>query len=216
MGNYSNNGKKIIGYTVVIAVLAVLLFPYFSSRGVRRGVKDIPEPVQTEAEGGKTDVINGFHLDISYKYAYDIKGLVISEKSYSGLGLTNKLAPKDVALAWGKVAEYNDRIDFHWHQSGRWIMWRVPSIDDLNPVGGEAGLNNSMSNNHLIPADAVVKRKIKKIKRGDYIEIKGYLVNIDGSKSNGATFYWNSSTVRDDSGDGSCEVIYVTDVDWLD
>ncbi|MBR1701545.1 MAG: hypothetical protein IJ716_06265 [Lachnospiraceae bacterium] len=48
------------------------------------------------------------------------------------------------------------------------------------------------------------------------MRLKGYLVNLDGSKPDGTTFYWNSSTTRSDSGAHSCEVIYVTGVEWLD
>lgn len=216
MNSYGNNQKKLICYIIFAIILLVLVVNYFMHRGVRRGVKDIPEPVQTEAEGMTTVDINGYHLYILFKYEYDIKALVVSEKSYSGLGIDDRLAPKDVALAWGKVAEYNDRIDFNWRQSGRWYMWSASSYDEIAPVGGESGINTSSSNNHLIPANNVIKREIKKIKRGDYVEIKGYLVDINGSNSGDGSFYWDSSKSREDTGDGSCEVIYVTDIEWLD
>ena len=88
-------------------------------------------------------------------------------------------------------------------------------MDVLDPVGGIDGVARQCSNNHLIPADTRVKKAIKKIKKGDHIRITGYLVYIDGKKSDGTTFFWNSSTTRDDDGDGACEVIYVTDVEWL-
>ena len=95
-------------------------------------------------------------------------------------------------------------------------MWSASSYDEIAPVGGESGVNTCSSNNHLIPANDVIKREIKKIKRGDYVEIKGYLVDINGSNSGDGSFYWNSSKSREDTGDGSCEVIYVTDIEWLD
>ena len=82
-------------------------------------------------------------------------------------------------------------------------------------VGSVSDINRSSSNNHLVPSDSKIRSKIKKIRTGDHIKIKGYLVSIDGLDEDGNTFYWDSSISRDDTGDGACEVIYVTDVKWL-
>jgi hypothetical protein len=60
-----------------------------------------------------------------------------------------------------------------------------------------------------------VKKSIKKIKTGDHIRLKGYLVSITATDSKGTPYYWNSSTSRNDTGDGACEVMYVTEVNIL-
>lgn len=201
---------------LIVVVLAVAALVLFKDHGARRAVKGIPEPVQQTASGETTVDVNGYHLTITYQYSYDIRALVASTHDYHGSGVGDGLSPKDALLIWGKVAEYNDRIDFHWRQGNRWYFWNTDTYEELAPVGGEAGVGLASSNNHLIPADAAVKKKIKKLKKGDYVEIRGYLVSIRGNNAENASFYWNSSTTRADTGDGSCEVIYVTDVMQLD
>ena len=174
---------------------------------------NLPNPIQTKTSGKKTFELDGYQFQIKYKYTYVINALVVSSHDYKGKQLANKLSPKDVALAWGKVAEYNNSIDFHWRQSGRWYYWQT--YDSLDPVGGVDGVNSHSSNNHLIPANKSVKAAIKKIKTGDLIRLTGYLVDINARKQDGSTFWWYSSTTRKDTGAGSCEVMYVTDVEQL-
>ena len=69
--------------------------------------------------------------------------------------------------------------------------------------------------NHIIPASDDVRWKLKMLRAGDHIRLRGYLVDVDGIRSDGATFYWHSSTTRTDTGDGACEVIYTTGIEWL-
>ncbi len=207
---------QLITAIVIGAVALFFVIGFIRGLGRRRGIAGIGEPIQTETTGYATKDMAGYEVDIYYQYAYEIEALVVHTKRYYGFKLANRLAPVDVALAWGSVAEYNDKIDFHWKQSGRWVRWRVSDGDDLSPVGGIAGVNAQCSNNHLIPADSSVKRKIKKLKKGDHIKLTGYLVNVDAENKSGKVFLWDSSTTRYDSGDGACEVIYVTDIIWLD
>ena len=207
------------GLGIVVAVVLALLFvaatvKTISRQGVRRAIAGLQEPIQEEATGYTEKNAAGYEVSIYYKYSYEVDALVVSSKHYIGFGLADRLAPVDVAFAWGDVAANNETIDFNWKQSGRWVHWKVDNYADLDKVGGIEGVNMECSNNHLIPADNSVKRKIKKIKRGDHIKLTGYLVDVDAENKAGRVFTWNSSTTRLDSGDGACEVIYVTDVVW--
>lgn len=206
----SKNLGRIIWLTLLTIVIGVLLYRYIEGRGVRRGIKGLGEPVQTEAEGSAKKFVNGYEADITFKAAYEIEALVVHTKKYDSK-VSGALAPVDLALAWGKVAEYNDKIDFHWSQSGRWATWRVDDIDELMPLGDVENVDRSSSNNHIIPADDSIKKTVMKIRRGDRVKLKGYLVDVDAADSKGNTFKWNSSTSRTDKGDGACELIYVTE-----
>ena len=189
---------------------------WYTHKGVVRGVKGAPDPVQEKASGGVEKQIGGYDMTISFLYSYDVSALVVHEENYDDGSVDGMLAPKDVALAWGKVAEYNDRIDFGWSQSGRWYYWYVNDSSVLGPVGGEDGVSTHSANTHLIPADSSVREDVMRIKQGDYVRLQGYLVNIDGTKKDGSTYWWYSSTTREDTGDGACEVMYVKKVEWLD
>ncbi|MBR1853395.1 MAG: hypothetical protein IJ794_09690 [Lachnospiraceae bacterium] len=209
-----NKGKGKMFLLLLIVVGAVVFSR--GNTGRQRAVAGIKDPVQTVATGQTKRVVDGYDVIIQFQYAYDIKALVVSTHNYSGSGIGDKLSPKDLALAWGDVAANNKVIDFHWKQSGRWYSWRVNSESEINKVGGIQGVTEHSSNNHMIPADDIIEKQIKKIKVGDYVRLTGYLVNIDGKHSDGRTFYWDSSTTRSDSGAHSCEVMYVTGVEWLD
>ncbi|MBQ8913962.1 MAG: zinc ribbon domain-containing protein [Lachnospiraceae bacterium] len=219
-GNY--NVKKIpkiklpVLIAAILGVIIIAAFLIIPNMGVRRGIAGIGEPVQEETVGYIEKDIAGYEVSFYPQYNYEIEALVVHTKNYHGLELGDRLAPRDIALAWGKVAEYNDKINFHWRQYGRFLYWNVKSYDELAPVESTEYVSSHISNNHLIAADNSVKRKIRRIKKGDHIKITGYLVNVDAENNAGRTFFWNSSTTRTDTGDGACEVIYVTDVVWLD
>ena len=212
------------------AVLAVFILclvfvaGYFLQRfihsGTRNSIKGLKAPVQHEVDGGTVHMDKGgYDITITFKCSYDIDALVVHTKDYRGdSNMADAISPVDLGLAWGKVAELNEKVDFQWDQANRRCYCEVNSQEDMYLVGGEDFLNQSFSNNHIIPAEENVKRDVQRIRRGDHVRLRGYLVNVDGveKKSGQGGYYWHSSTTREDSGDGACEIIYVTNVDWID
>ena len=61
----------------------------------------------------------------------------------------------------------------------------------------------------MIPASNGVAGRLKKIRRGDIVRIRGFLVDVDHDSG----FFWRTSLSRDDTGNGSCEILYV---DWIE
>lgn len=208
--------KSVIKLIVFIILVGILVLSFLRGRASHRAVAGIGEPIQKEHSGSITLIKNGYTLTVDQVYEYEIEALVVHAHDYLGFSIGDRLAPRDLALAWGKVAEYNDRIDFHWSQANRWYMWQVNSYEELAPVGGESDVSRQSANTHIIPASSSVKWDVMKIMPGDHVRLKGYLVNIDGSKPDGTTFRWNTSTTREDTGDHSCEVFYVTSVEVPD
>ena len=206
----------------LIKILAVLtavmvLITGCGSGYARNSVKGLGQPVQKKASGQITMEMDDYNVCISKLYSYDITALVLSTHDYDGVfgtGLGEKLSPRDLALGWGKLAECNDRVDFHWRQSGRWYFWKTDTWDELNSVGGKSVVALNSANTHIIPADETVRTLVKTIKPGECVHMKGYLVNVDASDSEGRKFTWHTSTTRDDSGGGACEVFYVENVEW--
>ena len=203
----------------LLGIIVLLVIGFFAWKSMapagdpNRSVANLPDPRQSAAIGGTEFEEAEYDVTVKYKMSYDMTALAVSTKKYNGYTLQDRIAPKDVAFAWGKVAEYNDRIDYHWSQSGRWYYWHVNDANELSPVGGESGVNRHSANNHLIPSTDAIKSQIMQIKVGDVVHVTGYLVDVRGEKSDGTYFLWNSSTSRDDTGDGACEVIYVTGIE---
>ena len=212
------------------AVLAVFILclifvaGYFLQRfihsGTRNSIKGLKEPVQREVEGGTVYMDKGgFDITVTFKCSYDIEALVVHTKDYRGDdNMADAISPVDLGLAWGRVAELNEKVDFQWDQANRRCYCEVNSQEDMYLVGGMDYLSQNFSNNHIIPAEENVRKDIERVRRGDHIRLRGYLVNVDGveKKTGQGGYYWHSSTTRTDTGDGACEIIYVTNVDWID
>jgi hypothetical protein len=66
-----------------------------------------------------------------------------------------------------------------------------------------------MAQMHVIPADKDVESRLKKLRPGQIVTAKGYLVDVRGP----AGFAWNTSLSRTDTGDGACEIFWVEALD---
>lgn len=207
--------KAIAVFAFVFALICLVAARNIYRSGSRNAVAKIRNPIQKEASGGTQLSLNGMNVRISYLYSYDIEALVVSTHDYDGWELGNRLSPRDFALAWGAVAENNSRMDFHWNQSGRWYSWKIDNNAELDKLGGTGRVISQSSNNHIIPADNEIRNKVMAVRRGDHIRLRGFLVNIDGRSTDGSSFNWHTSTTRYDQGDGACEVMYVTDIEWI-
>ena len=58
---------------------------------------------------------------------------------------------------------------------------------------------------HIIPADDMVEGLLDEVYKGCLIEIKGYLVEVKTDEG----WRWKNSLKRDDTGGGSCELVWV-------
>ena len=61
---------------------------------------------------------------------------------------------------------------------------------------------------HIVPSNDYVKHLLTKVRAGQIVHIKGQL--IEAKKSNG--WHWRSSLSREDTGNGACELMYVTEL----
>lgn len=155
----------------------------------------------------KTEPINisgeNYSFTLTPLAFYEISGLVKSKKKYSD-DWNSVLSPIDVALVWGKLTDpAMDEFIKYW-QRNRWYFYRYEAG---TPVSKDYIISHS-SNNHLVPATENIKLALDTIGKGKQIYIEGYLVNVKG-KYKETEVWWHSSLSRTDTGDGSCELIYV-------
>src|SRR6056297_1853107 len=54
-------------------------------------------------------------------------------------------------------------------------------------------------------------KEVKKINEGDYIKLKGVLVDVDFNNANYSSL-WKTSRTRNDTGNGACEILYLEEV----
>jgi hypothetical protein len=134
---------------------------------------------------------------------YQISARVVGIKSYSS-GWESSLSPVDLALAWGELADPKMDSSISYRQRHRWYYYRY---SPRCPVSQTYIINHSC-NSHMIPSSENINRALKSIKKNDRVKINGYLVNINGTVGR-HNVWWNTSNTRSDSGDHSCEIIYV-------
>lgn len=155
------------------------------------------QPLQSETHRSHFD-FKGYRIQPLADFL--IRARVLSREDYV-LDAGAKLSPLDLALGWQRMAEPEIYKALNITQGSRWYRysWRSQPPIPLQDI------IESSANMHLIPANESVERILKLAHEGDYIRIKGMLVEATTDQG----WHWRSSMTRSDSGDGSCELIFV-------
>ncbi|HUU05724.1 MAG TPA: hypothetical protein VMZ49_07600 [Patescibacteria group bacterium] len=146
-------------------------------------------------------------------YHYELFGLVVSQhRSDSLLDISHRrwqdyLNIKDLCVVWGRNIRSGvyRRMKF-WNRDFT-CMCSFPDQETGRLFSG-----SHLSNNHILCVDENLSRLILRVRPGDQIHFKGYLVNYSQPANQ---FSRGTSTVRDDTGNGACETVYVTDFSIL-
>ena len=169
---------------------------------------DCPLPPRVVAgDGPRQSVLAGAMAPIRLQAAtlsplagFSIDARVLSRRDYS-LGREAELSPTDLALGWQRMADDRVLSRLEINQAGRWYHYRWQADPPIPPQE----IARSSANMHLIPADAATAKALRAVRRDDRVRIDGWLVEAQAADG----WRWRSSTSRDDSGQGGCEVIYV-------
>jgi len=192
---------------IPILILLIILVYFFYPETVityRAGITAPDQPIQVNLTEHKEWKFDDFHIEALA--SYQIKARVLSRNNFS-LGVESEISPFDLALGWGPMSDQEiiDKIDIS--QSNRWYHWQA----DILPIPSrDISLNSA--NVHIIPKDEITKEKFDEVYKGSLIEIKGYLVEV--TKDDG--WRWKSSTKREDTGGGSCELFWVEEIEIFD
>lgn len=114
------------------------------------------------------------------------------------------LSPTDLALGWSAMADPANYRRLDISQSGRWYHYRWGSEGPPLPLNE---IVRSSANMHLIPGNERVAQALSQIRPHQTVRLQGWLV--EARRDN---FVWRSSTSREDSGAGACELIYVCEL----
>jgi hypothetical protein len=190
-------------FLVACAWLAVDHFVFARPIARGPGVVAAREPVQQlMARDAPVFAKDGFR--VAALASFELEARVLRSKNYC-CGGPDRLAPVDVALGWGRMSDEAvlERIDVS--QSGRFYYWRY---EGAAPIPHRE-IELSSANMHLIPATKAIEKRLKKLRPGNIVVLKGYLVDVQGERG----FRWKSSLTREDTGSGACELIWVEAVE---
>jgi hypothetical protein len=194
--------RRFLWFTLI--VLCVLLtYHTCSNREISRppGVLAAEEPVQTPISDFPEIAYDGYRL--KPLAAFEIKARVILAKRY-WFGRASDLAPVDLALGWGPMSDQDVLKHLKFSQSDRFYFWRTETF----PIPREV-IESHSANMHMIPGSPEVEKKLKTLRPGHIVHVRGYLVEARGADGG----RWTSSLSRTDKGRGACEIVFVESLD---
>lgn len=169
---------------------------------VLQPVSETETPVQRNAAVAAAFEVNGY--EVRALQAFAIKARTLSVEHYR-TGREADLSPTDIAFGWGRMADPAIYEQLSISQSGRWYHWRYSGKPPL-PV---REIETSSANMHLIPASREVARALSSVNKGQLVSLRGYLVEVRARDG----WMWRSSLTREDTGNGSCELVFVQALD---
>lgn len=227
------NKIPVAGYLLIIFLLFVFIIPsalrFIRGFGVSKEYdymagKDfiaapIQEPIDKDEELYEVQNIDGYTFKIKKLAKYAVSGRVVNVQDYLGYDVVNRFSPRDFTLAYGLYANKdNTKGIIFYSLHDRFVHYHMLSSNKISELGGPNRFYLSVSNNHIIPADKKVRKLMYKVKEDDYIRVEGFLVSVyyDNNEKNVVnTGLWSSSTRRNDTGAGACEIILVKNIVWL-
>jgi hypothetical protein len=158
-------------------------------------------PVQREVSDPQPFDYKGYRISPLAQFAAEAR--VLGREDYL-LGREADLSRTDLALGWNRMSDTAvlDKIDMS--QSNRFAYWSVKEF----PIP-QREIETSSANMHLIPANSIIAGKLRKIRKGQVVRLRGYLVRVDASDG----WRWVSSLTREDTGTGACELVWVEEMD---
>jgi hypothetical protein len=190
------------GFLILCGLLAGLYLFWENSEISRAaGVLAPDEPDQREVHSTSLRERNGYR--ITPLATFDIRARVISRERYR-FGHAADLSPIDLVLGWGAMSDTAILKKISFSQGGRAYTW----MTSVFPVPRRV-IETHSANMHMIPADGDIERRLKSIRAGNMVHLKGFLVEVDTQEGWG----WKSSLTREDTGGGACELIWVESLD---
>jgi len=201
---------------VILASFVWLLVSFCNRSDLPRNVDFRPEvlgePQQTATKTPPFDAaFNGVDYLVEPEYDYDLAGMVVSFRHHDGKSrmhfrANDHLNMLDVCVVWGESATSKllHKIKF-------WNGIFTCNVKTGDSAAWSAFRMEQLSNNHLISDDKYIRDRVKDIRVGDQIRVRGYLASY-GNENGGKR---GTSTTRTDTGDGACETLFVEKFDII-
>ncbi len=204
------NKTNIQLFLICLLMVVIVYFGFiYEKKADWKGIAVKQEPIQNVIKNKAPFKYKKFFLTPLADYS--VTGIVISTKRYF-FDSVSSISPIDVALAWKKMSMAEVLREMKFKHRKRCLLYAPKK--DYWPIM-EKDIRTSLSNNHCIPADKNIKKKLFKIKQYDLVTIKGQLVKAEKP----GMIPWTSSLSREDTSSWGemigCEIIYVTDVEIL-
>jgi len=206
---------------VLLASLALMAVAFWRKDALPRPGElrsELHQDPQQAAVGERpVDItVRGVTYAIRPRYSYDLYGLVVSMHDsdtwwdQAHREWNDHVNVVDLCVVWGAnvrrdayraISFSNNEWECHWSTGSR-EAW-------------QAFDQSAVANNHMVTDDPHIARRMRDVRVGDQVRFRGYLVDYTTYKNGAAAGTRVSSTVRNDTGNGACEVVYVKDFEIL-
>ena len=136
---------------------------------------------------------------------YELWGLIVSHNNIGAISdiyhNADDVDLKDIAVLWGGNLRRDDFRRVQFSSNAYVCYYRYPHGVSFN--------DHEFANVHLLAGDARVQQQIRGLHVADQVRLRGLLVNYSPV---GSTWTRQTSTTRNDTGMGACEVLYVEEV----
>lgn len=143
----------------------------------------------------KISVLEAFHGEFR----------ILGSKEYTD-DVQAKFSPIDYAVTRGIFTRPDIASQISIKQYDRYLNWQM-----ARPPLPPQIATQLVSNMHIIPANPQVAEEIKKVQRGDLVQLSGDLVQI-----NDKDLVWKSALDWTGVGDGACKLIRVDSIQWIE
>lgn len=173
------------------------------------------EPIQeSTAAAPFQTVVSGVTYTVKPIADYEIWGLVVSNHDTSTWwnwihkATNDHLNVVDLCLVFAENVTSGGYVGLD-YSSGQFVCYvQADSNEQWQRFSMRA-----LSNNHLLADRPGIVSKLRDVEIGDQIRIRGWLSEY--SHNHGMAFTRGTSLIRDDTGNGACETIYVREIDVL-
>ncbi|MET0217672.1 MAG: hypothetical protein ABW205_07070 [Burkholderiales bacterium] len=186
---------------LLLLLLAAMLAYHFTHLGSKSAVQPAAAISLSPGPAGFGMVKNGYRIVPLETFSIEAK--VLSSMRYR-FDRESSLAPVDLALGWGPMANPAVSEKLSVSQGERWFYWRASEF----PIPRRE-IETHSANMHMIPATPAIDEMLKSIQKGDTVRVSGYLVEAQGADG----WRWRSSLSREDTGAGACELVWVETLD---
>jgi len=181
---------------LVAALATFALWRLYSTRDIHHepGVLAAADPVQREIDAAP--VIERGEFRLRPRAEFDATVRILHREDYS-LGALASLVPTDFAVGWGRMSDSSVLAGIEISQANRFYFWRTASW----PIE-RAEIESHSANWHVIPGNEAVRAVLARLRAGSLVELRGRLVDIEGTEGGMPT-----SLSRSDTGPGACEIL---------
>ncbi len=202
---------KVSSLLFILLFCLLILFWVKSGEGRRYppGILINTAPEQLDMSEAKVWKKDEYKLKALAKYK--IQARVLSTYHYHFPEAGADISPVDLAVGWGIMSDQKvlDKILPCSFQNNR--AWLIKICSPLNI--SIYSIMSSSAHMHIIPKDKNMKALIQKLRKGDLIEMSGYLVEVTSDKF---AEPWRSSLSRTDHAtifaSTGCEIMWVDEL----